>query len=283
LRKFYILLFVLVMGLLLLARPGLSSGAAITAARLKPASVKVGDSFALEIDYSLPAGARLDRTATLKHYAGFTPTDFSDAGGRLRLSFLNDRLSAVSVPVRLSYSGAARGELKGQPLRLEVTPRKELKDIEPIRDILPAKPWLRIVLWLATLAALALLGWLAWWLYRRFSKPPYAPLEKPASRALRRLCEIERLFAVDQKHYYFEFSAIVREYLGQVRGVPAAEMTSEELKQVLTSDEDRLIVRLLTAADLIKFADAIATSERQAEELALIRAYIDATAPGNEP
>ncbi|OPZ58411.1 MAG: hypothetical protein BWY87_01466 [Deltaproteobacteria bacterium ADurb.Bin510] len=158
-----------------------------------------------------------------------------------------------------------------------------MKDIKPIRDILPAKPWLKILLWLAALAALALIGWLAWRLYARYQKPPYVAVEAPASRALRRLREIEQLFSQDQKRYYFEFSAVVREYLGSVRGIPAAEMTTEELRKALTGTEDSLIVRLLVAADLVKFADAWASPERQAEELALVRAYIDATAPGGEP
>ena len=280
-RKFYLLLFVLLVGLLALTRTGFSAdAAAIEKAALKPASVKVGEQFCLVIDYRLPAGAKLDRSATLKNYAGFNVSAVDDAPGRLTLSMLNDRLQGYALPVRLSYAGKASGELKAGDLRLKVAPRQNLKELKPIKDILPTRPWIKILLGLVLVAGLGLLGWLAWRLYNRLRKPPYVPVEAPARKALRRLNEIEPIFKSDQKLYYFEFTAVVREYLGHVRGLPAVEMTSEELKRVLTTDEDRLIVKVLAAADLIKFADATAAPERQAEELKLIRAYIDATAPG---
>lgn len=280
-RKFYLLLFALLVGLLALARPGFSAdAAAIEKATLMPAEVKVGEQFRLVIDYRLPPGVKLDRSATLKNYAAFNVSAVDEQPGRLTLTMLNDRLQGYALPVRLNYAGKASGALQAGERRLKVAARQNLKDLKPIKDILPTRPWLKILLGLLLVAGLGLLGWLAWRLYNRLRKPPYAPVEAPARRALRRLSEIEPLFKRDQKLYYFEFTAVVREYLGHVRGLPAAEMTSEELKRALTTDEDRLIVRVLAAADLIKFADAAAASERQAEELKLIRAYIDATAPG---
>jgi hypothetical protein len=138
----------------------------------------------------------------------------------------------------------------------------ELRDVAAPVPLL-VRSW-RLVLWAAGLllaAVLAVLGW-RWWRARsrRAAEPP-APLP-PAERFARRLdwLESERLPEQGRaREFFFALSEAVREYLGAVTGVPALDLTTEELLGALEGVGDpRLDLAALRGfsedVDLVKYA-----------------------------
>jgi hypothetical protein len=90
-------------------------------------------------------------------------------------------------------------------------------------------PWLLPAL--LTLAAVVLLA-AAWWLWKKHKKTraietivPELPPEMTALRALDGISDVSRL---DGKTFYFQLSAIVRQYIFERFALDAPEMTTEE-------------------------------------------------------
>ena len=78
------------------------------------------------------------------------------------------------------------------------------------------------------------------------------------------------------REHYFELSAIVREWLRGVTGLPAPELTTAELADRLAAEGDPrvnapAVVAFLDAADLVKFAGDDASPERCAAAVAWAR------------
>ncbi len=139
----------------------------------------------------------------------------------------------------------------------------------PIQDPLSrALSWRDLVYyltWFAGLLSLVLL--IIWWRRRRTVKgaalsdqePP--DLRSPLEKALAFLREIEKARLPQRGEvveYYFLISLALRRYLEGMTGLPAAEMTTGEVKRAfsdsLRADLLHELVEILENADLVKFA-----------------------------
>jgi len=204
--------------------------------------------------------------------------DSSESGGRklhswvVRLTTFDT--GAISIPpLALHFLNTADSSIQTAftdpiPLSIKTVDLGEdphLKDIKP-----PLDAPLRFEDIVPYLLFLALLGLAAggYLLYRRFRKnrdqePAPAAAAIPAhERALMALKELEakRLWQQGRvKEYYSELSEIVRRFFEDRLGVPALEMTSDEIVHSLKAvpETERLlkeIDRFLLTSDLVKFA-----------------------------
>ena len=162
-----------------------------------------------------------------------------------------------------------------------------------LRDLAPPSPLmvrtLRAVWWaLGALAALAIAaaGWSAWRAarLRPVEGPPPLP---PHERLVRRLDQLEadRLGERGQSRaHFYRLSEIVREYLGAVLGLPALDLTTEEIVTALRAARDpRLETEwlrpFLEDMDLVKFARMPAGPGECASGVAFARALLERTRP----
>jgi len=195
----------------------------------------------------------------------------------------------VVVPVRVGRVGVAFAD--GDTLWWEVDGRLESvapELLRPVKSVGEIKPnWWPTIL-LVTAVLLPFVVWLLRRLRRRRRRPTAFPIPpEPAHRvALRRLDEIQSSGWLDQEafdRYYVEASHVLREYLQGRYRVPALDWTSSELVSRLRSsgyanpklDE---VGPLLGAADGVKFAAERPTQHSASQWLALIRAFVEATA-----
>ena len=84
------------------------------------------------------------------------------------------------------------------------------------------------------------------------------------------------------KHFYFRLSAILRRYMERRYGIPAAEMTSEELLPALRGlplplELSQEVKSFCLRSDPIKFAGVQGDAGRVAHELALVRDFVRQT------
>lgn len=144
----------------------------------------------------------------------------------------------------------------------------------PVPLLVPTwAPALRALAAAAALALALLAGRILRARARARARPP--PPEPPDARLARRLDALGARGAPPREHY-FELSAIVREWVGAVTGLPALELTTAELAgRLAAAVEPRVnghaLVAFLETADLVKFADDDASPERCAASLAWAR------------
>jgi hypothetical protein len=278
--------------LVLLAVPAQSPSAqggmprlAITA---EPGSVPVGGTFRLVLTYTLPAGAKIGQVPEIRGIEGLSVVKREATGGRIVLTVLADSLDPVKVgPVELGYVGpdGKAGSLRSNALTVGVTSNlKGDGELKPIKGIIPTgHPWLwwAMVLGTALLALAALAGAFHAWRRWKGGGIGLAPVLAPHVRAERDLDALlkENLFEQGlQKEFYFRFTEIVKRYLEALRGFPAAECTTEEISARIT-DADRPLLSILRSADLVKFADEVASPGRKDDDVGAFLAYLDVTAP----
>ncbi len=201
-------------------------------------------------------------------------------------TFALDAATVGPVAVRV-VSGADTTTVRTNTVRL------------PIRSVLPApeadllpptppepfpSPW---PAWLAlAFLGLGLLA-LAFWLWRRVRRGAgrSAPRPAPYPEALQRLSALDaaRPRTADAvKAHYVELADLLRTYLARTLGVPALELTTRELTEVLRHDA-RLPEAALSAvrgtlrlADLVKFADLRPDAEAHVAARARAREAIEA-------
>lgn len=272
-------------------------------ASLIPHEVKVGDIVTLTIAYTLPKGASLPekvhieglkRIEVLTHEVTPLKSDpkAHDAGvrGEIRLKLIVDRVDTFKTgSLGLAYRDK-NGEthfLKTDPATLTVSsnlgPKPEETRLAPIYGIIPTTvswvgylPWILGGILVLTVAA-ALIFWFRRQRRQAVSAGDAPPPHLRAQREIREL-EAEGLFEKGEiKAFYFRLSEILRRYLEALRGFPAAEYTTEEIAAAIRSPEDRELLKLLRAADGIKFADMRPTPARQKETLKQAHFYIQKT------
>jgi hypothetical protein len=162
-----------------------------------------------------------------------------------------------------------------------------------LRDLAPPAPLmvrsLRLVWWtLGVLAALAaaLLAWRAWRRRRTRAVEPPPPVP-PHERLARRLAALEADRLGERGHaraHFYRLSELVREYLGALLGVPALDLTTEELlERARASGDPRLdpdaLRPFLEGVDLVKFARAEAGPVECAAGIAWTRGLLERTRP----
>lgn len=164
-----------------------------------------------------------------------------------------------------------------------------MSDIHDIRPPAPPgpNPW-RWALWGvgAALVAGALGAVLAVMARRRRTlRGASAPAMPPEERALAALRGLENPGAMEDRAFYFRLTAVLRRYLEERYGFPAAEMTTEELLPRLRA-VDHLpealfpeLESLLAGADAVKFAGAPAAETRMTADLDFVHRLVRETRP----
>ncbi|MBF0510678.1 MAG: hypothetical protein HQK57_17365 [Deltaproteobacteria bacterium] len=206
-------------------------------------------------------------------------------------------LAALTIQAKDKHGSVHTGE--SNPLSIRVTsilPTPDPKatasgppDIKPIKDLVPiTRPWRDY--WPFLVAALVLVGiivYALWWKKRRRNQatataPPPPPADQTALAALEEL-ERTTFYGLDGlRMFYYRLSMICRRYLEDMWRFPAVEFTTEEIIPVLRGltlgEPGQEMIRLLTMADLVKFADVVPGTDEKNSHLALARGFIKITA-----
>jgi hypothetical protein len=277
-------------------------------ASLVPNQTRVGGVIALTLRFQLPEGAHLapetevtglegfrvlDRHVTLKEPEkndGEQKSSIVPVSGECGIQLMVDRLDSGPVgPISLSYvtTEGKKALVEAAPVSLTVLSnlgdKPEAARLKPIYGIIPTgDTWEKYRFWILGGIALLLLGVICeWWIRKRRGKGArvieQTPPDKLAIRGLKAL-DAQKLFEKGRiKDFYFGFSEILRRYLEAIRGFPAAEYTLEEIARAAKKKEDQPLLSLLRRADMVKFADSIATKARKDEDMETAFVYIRST------
>ncbi len=167
--------------------------------------------------------------------------------------------------------------------------QKDTGDIRPLKD--PASleteaqrrmRWIRWAVGVLALAVLALLGWLGWRRYQAWLEAR-KPAHVRALEALDRLEKKQLIAAGQPKLFYGELTEILKVYLIRRYGTGSLDQTTREFLTALESnpasaDAYDAARPVLGAADLVKFARSIPTTEEASAVVADLRALIGRTA-----
>jgi hypothetical protein len=171
------------------------------------------------------------------------------------------RLNGVERHVRLASTVFVRSVLPADTAQRQPKPQRDIFDLTPF-------PW-----WLlaAILAALIIIGLLVWWWTHRRRRPPPMVVVDPFEEAVAEFQRIEALGlleAGERGRYVTLMIEVVRDYLAARYTEAHLSLTSTELQYTARAlphvPADRL-TRLLTDADLIKFARRPVSSDRSRE------------------
>lgn len=262
-------------------------------ASMETASARVGDLVWMELRYELPEGSRLSEDVPMGGIEGVTVVEQIRRPGTIRIRFLVDRLESFELgPVTLTWidGDGTEGTIQADPIAVEVLSnlgkKPEEATLRPIRDIIPVESrWLLYLIGaLSVIALIGIVAALAWWSRKRRARDNRTVMEDPPHVKAEK--EIDRLLAAglfekgEVKAFYFSFSETVRRYVEAIRHVPAAEMTTEELRRHMGANaDDQEVLHLLGQVDLVKFADAVATPDHKERDVKTARTYIRKTAP----
>jgi hypothetical protein len=191
--------------------------------------------------------------------------------------------STGTVPVRLNSYVLSVVSILPDSLQ-----NAEIRDIKGPLDV-PLRPrWWRILVAALLLTALGVVA--IWWYRRRRGRSlgivPFVPLVPPEIRAIRALRDLEEEAFPARgliKEHYARLSLILREYMEGRFRVPAAESTTDEIRESLSGrqlfshdSETRLLV-ILDEADLVKFAKLDPGTDAASEALEGSRSWVEAT------
>lgn len=277
-------------------------------ASLVPDQAGVGGVITLTLQFQLPEGAHLAPGPEVTGLEGFQVLDrhvplkgpkknddeqknpIGPVSGECRIQLMVDRLDSGPVgPISLSYVSAEgkKASVQAAPVSLTVLSnlgdKPEAARLKPIYGIISTgDTWKKYRFWILGGIALLLLGVICeWWIRNRRGKGAAVideiPPDKLAIRGLKAL-DAQKLFEKGRvKDFYFGFSEILRRYLEAIRGFPAAEYTLEEIARAAKKKEDQSLLSLLRRADMVKFADSIATTAGKDEDMETALTYIQTT------
>jgi hypothetical protein len=263
--------------------------------RLEPAEVELGQPFVLHVElpagegrrYELPLHPRLPGVTLLGVERGEDSLAL-----RLQVTGALGEVDLPELPLHVIEEGRVKTLSLPMPV-LRIVPTvaegdEELAQPAPPR-VVREPSWRVAYLAGGVLLAAALLWWARrWWRMRRGDpEPEVVPPEVRALLALDAL-EGEALVAAGRgREHYFRLSEIVRRFIGEAAGVPALDLTTEELCTALSRREiPGLDVSALEAwlrrGDRVRFARAPADPAEAAADLQEARRFVDGSAPGRE-
>ena len=262
-------------------------------ASVEKSTVSVGDLIWLTLAYDLPEGARLPEDPVVRGIEKLNVVEQVVQIGEIKIRFLIDQLESFEIDrINLTYFDKNGNErtIETGPVAITVLSglgeKPEEAALMPIQDIIPLSlRWMPYLPWaLAAGILLCVITGLIWWHRKHRTEkiiatmvdPPHVRAEKEINQLVAR-----GLFEKgDVKTFYFVFSEIIRRYMESIRHFPAAEMTTEEIvRHVRTNTHDQQLFPVLGQADLVKFADAVPTRDRKAQDIKTVRAYIRQTRP----
>ena len=264
------------------AEPAFQVKAGVTIA---PDTVRIGDPFRVTVGVRAPAGASIEFPRALDTTAAVQSLDpvavRTSADTSAMEQYADYRVAAWDIgkqPIRLDdvlvrYGGQVRRiSITGEAVFVRsVLPADSAKRVpKPPRALieLSAFPWW---LWLLIAAAIIATILLIWWWLRRRKKPPPPVVVDPYARAEAEFQRIEALGLLDageRGRYVTLMIEVLRDYLATRYVEAMLSLTSSELQRTLHDvphvPQDRL-TRLLTEADLIKFARRPVSGDRARE------------------
>ena len=262
-------------------------------ASVEKSTVSVGDLIWLTLTYDLPEEARLPEDPVVHGIEKLNVVEQVVHIGEIKIRFLIDQLESFKIDrINLTYFDKNGNEqtIETGPIAVTVLSglgeKPEEAVLMPIQDIIPLSlRWMPYLPWavIAGILLCVITGLILWHRKYRTGKIIATMVDPPHVRAEK---EINQLVARglfekgDVKTFYFVFSEIIRRYMESIRHFPAAEMTTEEIVQhARTNTHDQQLLPVLGQADLVKFADAVPTRDRKAQDIKTARAYIRQTCP----
>jgi len=251
---------------------------------IAPDSVRIGDPFHITVGVRAPVGASiefprvLDSTATVQSLDPVAVRTSADTAAVEQ--YAEYRVAAWDVgkqPIRLEdvlvrFNGATRRiPIAGYTVFVRsVLPKDSAQRVpKPPRALFEPGmfPW-----WVWALIAAAIIGLILWWMRRRRrKKPALAIVVDPYERAEAEFQRIEALGLIDageRGRYVALMIEVLRDYLSARYAEASLALTSTELERAVGHlphvPQDRLM-RVLTDADLIKFARRPVSGERARE------------------
>jgi hypothetical protein len=271
-------------------------------AAVVPEAITVGDVFHAAIRVDLPAGTTLLAPDSLA-----LPADIEPAGRReVRMDSVNGvpratvifpltawRPGSYDIPalaVRVVRDGTesthtvqlpsftVRSVLPGDTAGVEPRPAKDVFGASRL--------WWPILLGLLLAAAVAAALWY-WWRRRKVPEPVAEPepMVVPREAALAQLDALQREGLIERgelREYYIRLTETLRRYTASLDPSWSADLTTAELgaRMRAAGFTDGLeLVRLLGAADLVKFARARITPDAAGADLAAARRWVEHTEP----
>jgi hypothetical protein len=196
-----------------------------------------------------------------EQYADYRVAAWDVGSQPLRLADVIVRYNGLERRVPLSGTVFVRSVLPSDSAQRVPKPPRALFEFS-------AFPWW---LWALLAAAIIAIGLLVWWLIRRLRKPPAVVVIDPFERAESEFQRIEALHLVEageRGRYVTLMVEVLRDYLAARYAAAALSQTTSELQRAVRDmsfiPQDRLI-RVLTEADLIKFARRPVSSDRARE------------------
>jgi hypothetical protein len=197
------------------------------------------------------------------------------AGGQESVSAPEPSATVQSLPP---------GDGQGKEHSKEPEPMTDIHDIKPLVPV-PVPVSLTTILFWAGIcllaAALIAGGWLLW---KRRRGPLVQALEAILSPEDAALQQLSALSADTQagKAFYFQLSAIFREYLHGRFAIDGLEMTTEELLPridtlTLEKDTKREVKTFLVSCDPVKFAGAPAHRSSMGRDLDFVKGFVEKT------
>ena len=252
---------------------------------IAPDTVRVGDPFRVTVGVRAPVGAAIEFPRAMDTTAAVQSLDpvavRTSADTTATEQYADYRVAAWDIgrqPIRLEdvlvrYDGVVRRvSIVGDSVFVRsVLPADSTKRVpKPPRPLIELNtiPWWLWALIAAAIIATGLLIW--WWLHRR-KKPPPPVVVDPYARAEAEFQRIEALGLLDageRGRYVTLMIEVLRDYLAARYAEAMLSLTSTELQRTLHDvphvPQDHL-TRLLTEADLIKFARRPVSGDRARE------------------
>lgn len=254
-------------------------------------TVEAGDRVDLALSFKLPEKAALDDPPRISGIPG-GPIEAKRTDSGLVLTLLADTLDTFRVgPVTLEYTDrdGNRRTFQSEPCAISVTAAlasdPSAQSPRPMKELLPIGfAYKREVVAAVVFLIVLLAAFFLWSFFSRRKKESMAVHTiAPHEAALSALARIDGDESLSAKEFAFELSAILRTYMGSIRGLPAVEMTYEEIAAASLRAEDREVLPVLRATDMVKFAEHLPSLKDRQEQAARVRAYVEATRPAPQP
>jgi hypothetical protein len=251
---------------------------------IAPDTVRIGDPFRVTIGVRAPRGASIefpkamdstasvqsldpvavrtsaDTTAT-EQYADYRVAAWDVGSQPIRIAEVIVRFNGADRRIPIANAVFVRSILPADSAQRKPKPPRALFEFTQF-------PWW---LWALIAAAIIAIGLLVWWWIRRRRRPPPVAVVDPFARAESEFQRIEALALLDageRGRYVTLMIEVLRDYLAARYAEAALSLTSTELQRSVGGlpfvPQERL-TRLLTEADLIKFARRPVSSERARE------------------
>jgi hypothetical protein len=258
-------------------------------AQFEEESAVPGDIVQLKLSFQLPKGMSFPEKIPIDGLQDFHVMGIDTDDSDITIKLLVDTIDTFDVPslrVILTHENGTVMAYKSDPVMLTLdlpfdTSEADL-DVHDIKDIFKINTAKKYMIISIICILILITGLAVWYIIKKrkqkiieqaYQKAP----EEVAFDALRDLNRDAHLFRDNVKAYYFRLTQVLKEYMGHVRNIPVAEMTTEEIASNVKEKIDIEMVRLMRKADMIKFADFIPTTSEREEHWKNVWSYVKTT------